>query len=467
MSLQAVQWILVVNYNATAHRAVYGRLSGEPKYSKDYIQLPRRQKFIADLGVAFPSLGAGAPSTPITYRWPAGHTDGTLFSESADRPHLAWGTNKPPAAWRMALAPSQGTDETILGDPTFNTAIQADGEFTQIALRGFGQPYLIAVKLFGMSNTLHIRVQVDNPSPMFQWADLGNAPALVRDLALSTTPTSAVRWHLFDSPQDPAMVFFDPAVKGNPWSTVSTSLPGRVPTPSVPPPGSNQSGNNPGAIPLSSAGSQGATAPLPGGVQPGGNPSLSSSPGANAQHSNQPQGAGGQSSNVSQSKTVPQPIDRDALAEDLESSDEEVKEFEDSIDAGDFEVPDKEGWSKTRGSAQRAFAKRVKDNYGWRCALTGISSREFLIASHIVPWSVDKTIRLDPTNGICLSVLVDRAFEYGYICIDDDFTVHILPSAIAGDAALEAHLRDFDGATLRMPGRQRPNPDYLRRRREL
>ena len=101
MSYQAVQWILVVNYNATAHRAVYGRLSGEPKYSKDYIQLPRRTEFIHDLGVAFPALGAGAPSTHITYRWPSGHTDGKIFSESADRPHLAWGTNKPPAAWRM------------------------------------------------------------------------------------------------------------------------------------------------------------------------------------------------------------------------------------------------------------------------------------------------------------------------------------------------------------------------------
>ena len=117
MSFQAVQWILVVNYNATAHRAVYGRLSGESKYSKDYIQLPRRSEFIHDLGVAFPTLGAGAPSTPITYRWPSGHTDGKLFLESADRPHLAWGTNKPPAAWRMAPNPDKTTIETIPGDP--------------------------------------------------------------------------------------------------------------------------------------------------------------------------------------------------------------------------------------------------------------------------------------------------------------------------------------------------------------
>lgn len=440
MSFQAVQWILVVNYNLTAHRALYGRLSGEPKYSKDYIQLPRRQEFVQDLGVAFPTLGAGAPSTPITYRWPSGRTDGKLFSESADRPHLAWGTNKPPAAWRMTPTPDKTTSETIPGDPNFVTASQADGEFTQLALQNFGQPYLIAVKLFGGGDTLHLLVHVENPTPMFQWADLGSAPTLVQDLALSTTQKSAVRWHLFDSPQDPAVVFFDPAVKSSPWSTVGSALPG----------------NNSGAVAPSSNSSRGASTPSSGSNQ-----------GANAQRPNGTQGADGPSSSGGQGARVPQSIDRDSLAEELDSSDKEVKEFEDLIDAGDFEVSDKEGVSKTRGSAQQAFAKRVKDNYGWCCALTGISSREFLIASHIVPWSVDKAIRLDPANGICLSVLVDRAFEYGYLTIDDDYTVHILPSAIAGDSALEAHLKPFDGVTLRMPSRQKPNPDYLRRRREL
>lgn len=451
MSFQAVQWILVVNYNATAHRAVYGRLSGESKYSKDYIQLPRRSEFIHDLGVAFPTLGAGAPSTPITYRWPSGHADGKLFSESADRPHLAWGTNRPPAAWRMAPNPDKTTSETIPGDPNFVTALHADGEFLQLSLQSFGQPYLIAVKLFGDGNTLHLRVHVNNPTPIFQWADLKNAPGLVQNLAMSTTQNSAVRWHLFDSPQDPAVVFFDPAAKCSPWSKVGSSLPG----------------NSTGAIAPSSSSSQGATTPSPGSGQGVTKPSSGSSQGANTQRPNGTQGAGGPSSSGGQGKKVPLSIDRDSLAEELNSSEEEVKEFEVLIDAGNFEAPDKEGVSKTRGSAQQAFAKRVKDNYGWRCALTSISSREFLIASHIVPWSVDKTIRLDPANGICLSVLVDRAFEYGYISINDDYTVHILPNAIAGDVALEAYLRPFDGATLRMPSRQRPNPDYLRRRREL
>ncbi len=50
---------------------------------------------------------------------------------------------------------------------------------------------------------------------------------------------------------------------------------------------------------------------------------------------------------------------------------------------------------------QRAFAKVVKDNYGWECAITGVKTREFLIASHIVPWADDETIDLSshPRTG--------------------------------------------------------------------
>jgi hypothetical protein len=379
MSLQPVQWILVVKYNITAHRALYGRLNGEAKYSKDYIQLPRRQDFITDLAVAFPSLGAaGATSTPITYSWPTGRTDGTLFSVSADRPHLAWSTNKPPAPWRMSRTPGPSTDETIPGDPTFTTAIQADGEFAKLASKGIGQPYLIAVKLFGMSDTLHLCVNIDNASPIFHWADLASAPSLVQNLARSTNENSAVKWHLFDGPQDPAIVLFDPSVKGNPWRSASIATPRVAQTNAVPPTGVGSAGSISGTNFPSTLSNQGGIGPSTGSGQPGGITSPGNGPGANAQNSPHSNGYGGQPSNPGKVKAAPQPIDRDAWIEGLEGSEEEVKEFEASIEAGDFEVPDTEGRSKIRGSAQQAFATKVKNNYGWRCALTGISSREFL-----------------------------------------------------------------------------------------
>ncbi|MFF2842421.1 HNH endonuclease [Paenarthrobacter sp. NPDC057981] len=81
--------------------------------------------------------------------------------------------------------------------------------------------------------------------------------------------------------------------------------------------------------------------------------------------------------------------------------------------------------AKTRGSAQRAFAQALKSNYNWRCAITGISKPDFLVASHIVPWSKAPGIRLDPRNGICLSTFVDRAFDTGYLRVGPDYVVRI------------------------------------------
>lgn len=115
----------------------------------------------------------------------------------------------------------------------------------------------------------------------------------------------------------------------------------------------------------------------------------------------------------------------DAAAEASDTDPDEVVAFRRKIGRASFEVPDVTATVKTRGSAQKAFADVVKTNYGDRCAITGITSRPFLVASHIVPWSADQSIRLDPSNGICLSTFVDRAFEYGYLVIEDDLTIRI------------------------------------------
>ena len=89
----------------------------------------------------------------------------------------------------------------------------------------------------------------------------------------------------------------------------------------------------------------------------------------------------------------------DAFAETLEVSPEQVEIFRQQIEKENYEVDDSYSNAKTRGSAQRAFADAVKKNYTFCCAITGIATRRFLVASHIVPWSEDKSIRLDPSNG--------------------------------------------------------------------
>jgi len=122
---------------------------------------------------------------------------------------------------------------------------------------------------------------------------------------------------------------------------------------------------------------------------------------------------------------------------------------------------------KTRGSAQTAFANAVKSNYRYRCAITGIKTKDFLVASHIVPWSEDESIRLDPSNGICLSVLMDRAFEKGHLLIEDDLSIRINWLKVGSDAVLRRQLEPYDGQRLMQPKAGTAQPAYLQRRRAL
>lgn len=163
---------------------------------------------------------------------------------------------------------------------------------------------------------------------------------------------------------------------------------------------------------------------------------------------------------------VPRPrgASDDALAESWDVDDSEVERLRSWVRSGRFTVPDQYVTAKTRGSAQQLFANMVKPNYGWKCALTGIATREFLVASHIVPWSDDEKTRLDPTNGICLSTFVDKAFDTGYLAIDEDCRVQINWSRVGADQALREALSQYDGQNLTLPATSPPNPEFLRRR---
>ncbi|MDI2035935.1 HNH endonuclease [Paenarthrobacter nitroguajacolicus] len=154
----------------------------------------------------------------------------------------------------------------------------------------------------------------------------------------------------------------------------------------------------------------------------------------------------------------------DSGAEASDVDRDEVEVFKVQIRRREFAVPDRSVQAKTRGSAQRAFADQVKSNYGNQCAITGITTPAFLIASHIVPWSEDESIRLDPSNGICLSTLVDRAFDTGFLTVSTDYTVHIDGTKIALDEELFAYLSPYEGRSIRMPSKDPPRVEYLVRR---
>ena len=68
---------------------------------------------------------------------------------------------------------------------------------------------------------------------------------------------------------------------------------------------------------------------------------------------------------------------------------------------GSYFSDDREGKSKSR-SKQQVFSNKVKANYGSKCAFCELTTKHFLIGSHIIPWSVNKETRLDPSDVLKL-----------------------------------------------------------------
>jgi predicted restriction endonuclease len=111
---------------------------------------------------------------------------------------------------------------------------------------------------------------------------------------------------------------------------------------------------------------------------------------------------------------------------------------------------------------QDIFRGMILSSYRSKCALTGIDEPKLLTASHIVGWAEDKKSRLDPSNGICLNALHDRAFDRHLISFDRDY--RMLVSKNLPERA-RVKLEDVPSVELRMPDKFLPNQCYLERHR--
>jgi putative restriction endonuclease len=129
---------------------------------------------------------------------------------------------------------------------------------------------------------------------------------------------------------------------------------------------------------------------------------------------------------------------------------------------------DRERLVKTRVN-QHFFRAAVLASYNFRCCVSGLAVPPLLVASHIVPWSLDTKNRMNPRNGLCLNVLHDRAFDRGLMTITPDFKVKISDSLKATRRADEepiSWLRRFDGAKLTVPKKFPPDATLLASHRE-
>jgi len=162
-----------------------------------------------------------------------------------------------------------------------------------------------------------------------------------------------------------------------------------------------------------------------------------------------------------------------AFAVAAESAAREVGILRDGIEEPaepDIE-PDYTGGERTVNRSERVgqnlFREAVLTAYDHRCCVTGLAVPRMLIASHIVPWRENPANRLNPSNGLCLSVLHDRAFDIGLITIREDWTVAVSPTL--GDEHGEFWRRSVDayeGQTIALPEKFTPNQEFLAHHRE-
>ncbi len=116
---------------------------------------------------------------------------------------------------------------------------------------------------------------------------------------------------------------------------------------------------------------------------------------------------------------------------------------------------------KTR-VVQQFFRKSVISSYHFKCAICEIGFQELLTASHIIPWSKSEEYRVDPTNGISLCTLHDRAFDRGFITFSEDYNL-IIGSRLksAKNLSIENMFIRFDNELLKLPFRFMPNKKHI------
>lgn len=151
-------------------------------------------------------------------------------------------------------------------------------------------------------------------------------------------------------------------------------------------------------------------------------------------------------------KTEPLPINMGLLKEE--------SAVYHSILHGDYQVTDRVSKTHQR-VGQQVIAEVVKNNYAYHCAVTGVHTRNFLVASHIVPWAEDPKRRLDPSNIICLSTLWDRAFDQGFVTFDArDMTVRT-SSRLQSDSSLADMFADYNHHKINIPRAGAPSREAL------
>ncbi len=112
---------------------------------------------------------------------------------------------------------------------------------------------------------------------------------------------------------------------------------------------------------------------------------------------------------------------------------------------------------------QSFFRKAILSSYQNRCCISSLQEAGLLIASHIIPWSKDRSNRLNPRNGLCLSVLHDRAFDLGLITVTPDFRILVSGrlEARSDNSMINTAILRMRNKKIRLPEKFLPSEEFL------
>jgi putative restriction endonuclease len=143
-------------------------------------------------------------------------------------------------------------------------------------------------------------------------------------------------------------------------------------------------------------------------------------------------------------------------------SKKKIEEVVEIMDEGIPEGKEKSRIIKTRVN-QSFFRDSILGIYDSKCCITGLGIPKLLIASHIVPWSVDTKNRLNPENGLCLNSIHDKAFDEGLITITTQYTIKLSKALyeFEKEEPVIKFFKDYENSKITMPERYFPNKEFL------
>lgn|GEM_PF-206575 len=115
-----------------------------------------------------------------------------------------------------------------------------------------------------------------------------------------------------------------------------------------------------------------------------------------------------------------------------------------------------------RRIGQDRFSKNVRANYGHRCCFPDclIDEDQFLVGSHIARWSDAPQLRGETSNGLCLCLFHDRAFELGFFTLTGDYRVYVNQDKAGLSRWSRDSLLPHDGVPVRL-GAIKPSMEAL------